>query len=60
MTNFRLFRTEFADDDFNFDENGIMFSKRVENTHGEKSRNCSLLAISPFPTVFQKIYTSDM
>ena len=30
-----------------------MFSKRVENTVG-KGKNCSLRAISPFPTVFSK------
>ena len=31
MTNFRLFQ-EFADDNFEFDENGIKFSKWAENT----------------------------
>ena len=44
---------EFADDNFQGDENGGKFSKRVENTVG-KRRNCSLRAISPFPTVFSK------
>ena len=41
--------------DYNFksDENGRKFSKWVENTVG-KRRNCSLRAISPFPTVFSK------
>ena len=36
---------EFADDNFEFDENGMKFSKWIENTvkKGE---------ISPFPTVF--------
>ena len=32
MTNFRLFQTEFADDNFKCDENG---RKRVENTVGK-------------------------
>ena len=43
---------EFADDNFKFDKNGIMFSKQVENSG--KKRNCSLRAISPFPTVFSE------
>ena len=44
---------ELADDNFEFDENGRTFSKRVKK-HGGKRRNCSLRAISPFPTVFSK------
>ena len=42
---------ELAGDNFEFDENGIKFSKRVENTVGigEIARN---RAISRFPTVF--------
>ena len=44
---------EFADDNFKFDEDGRQLSKWVENTVG-KRRNCSLRAISPFPTVFSK------
>ena len=44
---------EFAYDNFGFDENERKFSERVENTVG-KRRNCSLRAISPFPTVFSK------
>ena len=44
---------EFADNNFKFDENGRQFSKRVENTVG-KRRNCSIGAISPFPTVCLK------
>ena len=44
---------EFADDNFRFDENGKKLSKRVEKNCGKK-RNCSLRAISPFPTVFSK------
>ena len=38
MTNFRLFQTylfDFADDNFEFVENGRKFSKRVENTVGK-------------------------
>ena len=34
-TDFRLFQTEFADDNFRFDENGRMLSKRVENIVGK-------------------------
>ena len=58
-TNFRLFQThEFADDNFNFDENGRKLSKQVENTG--KRRNCSLRAICHFPTVFfQKTSTAN-
>ena len=44
---------EIADDNFEFDENGRKFSS-VGKTGG-KRRNCSLRAISPFPTVFSKI-----
>ena len=43
----------FADDNFEFDDNDRKFSKLVENTGG-KRRNCSLRAISPFPTLFSK------
>ena len=42
---------EFAADNFEFDDNGGKISQRVENTVG-KRRNCSLRAISPFPSVF--------
>ena len=31
-TNFRHFQTEFADNNFKFDENGRQFSEGVENT----------------------------
>ena len=44
---------EFADNKFEFDENGKKIFKWVENTL-RKRRNCSLRAISPFPTVFSK------
>ena len=60
MTNFRLFQIErtcgtqeLADDNFKFDENDVKFSKRLEK-HCRKTRNCSLCAISAFPTVFSK------
>ena len=43
----------FADDNFKFDENDRKLSKPVENTG--KRRNCSLLAISPFPSVFKRL-----
>ena len=38
---------------FKFDENGKVFSKKGRK-HCGKRRNCSLRAISPFPTVFSK------
>ena len=44
---------EFADDNFNFNENGRKFIK-VGRKHCGKRRNCSLRAISPFTTVFSK------
>ena len=44
---------EFADNSFEFDENGREFSKMVENNVGKK-RNCLLQAISPIPTTFSK------
>ena len=54
MADFRLFQTErVCRRQFKFDKNGRKFIKRVENTGG-KRRNCSLRAISPFPTVFSK------
>ena len=34
-TNCRPLQTEFADDNFKFDENGRKLSKRVENTVGK-------------------------
>ena len=46
-------RKESADNNLKFDENGENSSKRVENTVG-KRRNCSLRAISSFPTVFSE------
>ena len=53
MTNFDSSKLkDFAHHEFKFDENGKKFSKQAENTG--KKRNCSLRAISPFPTVFSK------
>ena len=43
---------EFADNNFKFHEYARNFSNPEENTW--KRRNCSLRAISPFPTVFSK------
>ena len=48
-----LKRKEFAEDNFKVDENGRKFSKRVENTVGNREI-AQLHAISPFPTVFSK------
>ena len=49
---------EFADDNFNSDENGRKFSKRVENTvgKGEIARYEQFLL---FPQCFQKNFTGD-
>ena len=44
---------DFVDDNFKFDKNGRKLSKLVKK-HCGKRRNCSLRAISPFPTVFSK------
>ena len=44
---------EFADDKFKFDEKWQKLFQMVRK-HCEKRRNCSLRAISPFPTVFSK------
>ena len=48
----------FADDNFTFDENGRILSKRVENTvgKGEIARYEQFLL---FPQCFQKTYTAD-
>ena len=43
---------EIADDSFKLDENGRVLQKGRK--HGVKGRNCSLQAISSFPTVFSK------
>ena len=49
---------EFADDNFEFDENGRWFSKRVENTvgKGEIARYEQFLL---FPLCFQRACTAD-
>ena len=44
---------DFADTNFKLQQNGRKFSKWIENTG--KRRNCSLRAISPFPTVFSRV-----
>ena len=45
MTNFRLFQREFADNNYKFDENGIKFSKWVENTVGKGEIDCHKLFV---------------
>ena len=45
---------ELADDNFKFDENGRK-SIQMGGKHCGKRRNCSLRAISPFPTMFSKV-----
>ena len=55
-TNFRLFSSklkEFADDNFKFGEKWKQ-SIQTGRKHCGKRRNCSLQAISSFPTVFTK------
>ena len=44
---------EFADDNFKFNENDRK-SIQMGRKHCGKRRNCSLRAISPFPTMFSK------
>ena len=44
---------EFADDNFELNENGRKISK-MSRKHLGKRRNCSLRAISPFLTLFSK------
>ena len=57
MTYFRLFKqSEFAEDNFKFDENGRQLPKRIENTVG-KGEIAPLRAISPFPTVFSRDFS---
>ena len=56
-TNFRL--KEFADDNFQFNENGREFSKLVENTVGKGDIACHKQSLL-FPQCFQKICTADM
>ena len=50
---------EFADENYEFDENGRKFTKRLENTagKGEIGRYERFLV---FPQCFQKICTADM
>ena len=53
-TNVRLYQSEeFADNNFNFDENGGKFSKRVENTVG-KGEIARYLQFLLFPQCFPK------
>ena len=59
MTNFKTSKLkEFADDTFNFDENGRKSSKGIENTAGkvEIARNEQFLL---FPRCFQRTGTAD-
>ena len=57
-TNFRLFQPERASRrQFEESESGRNYPRRVENTG--KRRNCSLQAISPFPTLFSKDLVAD-
>ena len=53
-TNLRLIKLkEFADDNFNLDKKWQKVAE-MGKKHCGKRRNCSLRAISPFPTVFSK------
>ena len=49
---------QFADNNFEFDENGRKFSKRVENTVGNREIACYELFLL-FPQCFQKTCTAD-
>ena len=51
-TKFRPFKTDLADNNFKFDENGRKFSKGGK--HCGKRRNCLLRAITPFLIGFSK------
>ena len=51
--------TEFADDNFQFDENGRKFSKPVENTAG-KGEIARYKQFILFLQCFQKTCTADM
>ena len=58
-TNFRLFQTEeFADDNFEFDENCRKYYRRVENTVG-KGEIVHYEQFLLFPQCVQKISTAD-
>ena len=50
---------EFADDNFNLNENGRNFSKRVENNAG-KEEIARYEQFLLFSQCFQKTYTADM
>ena len=47
---------EFADDNFIFDENGREFSKRIDNTVGEKKELLVATNFSFFHSVFKRIF----
>ena len=49
---------EFADDNFNFVENGRKLFKQVENTVGKGETACYKQFLI-FPQCFQKTYTAD-
>ena len=59
-SNFRLFQTErvFSEYNFNFDENGRKFSRRIENAVG-KGEIARYEQFHPFPQCFQKTCTGD-
>ena len=50
---------EFADNNFEFDENGRKFSERLENTVGKGEIACYEQFLL-FPQCFQKTSTADM
>ena len=57
-TNFRLFQTERADDNFKLDENRRKLTKWVENTVG-KGKIAHYEQFLLFPQCFQKTCTVD-
>ena len=59
MSNYRFIRTQrVANYNFNFDENGRKFSKRVENSVGKGKIACYKQFLL-YPQCFQKTYTAD-
>ena len=59
MSNYRFIQTQrVANYNFNFDENGRKFSKRVENSVGKGKIACYKQFLL-YPQCFQKTYTAD-
>ena len=60
MTDFGFFKTyEFADENFEFDENGREFLQK-DRKHCEKRRNCFYEQFLLFPQCIEKSCNADM